>query len=79
MRQACQECSRRYDDEVCSTVCPHRGIGFCAVCDCAVCLCDPENCPDWERSSAGKLAPPDPNPPDWKFPDVRKVRWTPAP
>lgn len=72
MRQACQECSRRYDDATCSTVCPHRGIGFCAVCDCVVCLCEPDSCHDPERSSRGVLpAPPGPLFPDPPYPDRR--------
>ena len=29
--QACNQCRRRYNSEYHSTVCPHRGIGFCAV------------------------------------------------
>lgn len=50
MRQHCEKCGRSFDDEVCSWVCPHRGIGYCAVCDCTVCVCEPETCSDWERS-----------------------------
>lgn len=72
MRQACSECSRRYDDETCSTVCPHRGIGFCAVCDCVVCLCEPGSCPDPERSSMGvQPAPTGPMFPEPPYPDRR--------
>ncbi len=78
MRRACPDCSRRYDDETCSTVCPHRGIGFCAVCDGVVCLCEPDTCPDMERSSRGVLPQPEAEAPAWKFPDVRKVRRAPA-
>lgn len=49
----CDRCHRRYNDEHCSTQCPHRGIGYCAVCDCVVCVCDKEICGDWERSTNG--------------------------
>jgi hypothetical protein len=55
MRQTCSKCSRNYDDEFCSTSCPHRGIGFCAVCDCAVCVCTPETAGDPERSSVPNI------------------------
>ena len=49
----CAECNRRFDDEFCSTLCPHRGIGCCIVCDCTVCLCTPETAGrEWERSNA---------------------------
>jgi hypothetical protein len=41
-RQRCQRCGLLYNDEFCSTTCPHRGIGFCVVCDCALCVCDPQ-------------------------------------
>lgn len=51
MYQACDKCRRRYNDEYHSTACPHRGIGFCAVCDCVVCVCDPDTAGDWERSN----------------------------
>jgi hypothetical protein len=51
MRQYCASCFRSYDDEFCSTVCPHKGDGYCAVCDCVVCLCTTEQCSDWERSA----------------------------
>lgn len=50
MRQVCEKCERSYDDEFHSTVCPHRGIGFCAVCDCVLCVCTKRNSRDWERS-----------------------------
>jgi len=49
--QACDRCHRRYSDEIHSTLCPHRGIGFCAVCDCVICLCDRDTAGDWERSN----------------------------
>lgn len=52
MRQSCEICKRSYDDEHCSTVCPHKGIGYCAVCDCTMCNCNPASCSDWERASA---------------------------
>ncbi len=42
MRQFCEPCGCSYDDENCSTVCPHKGIGYCAVCDCVICVCTPE-------------------------------------
>jgi hypothetical protein len=56
MYQQCSTCSRRYNDEYHSTVCPHRGIGFCAVCDYVVCVCSPETAGDWERSSGNHLS-----------------------
>ena len=52
MRQFCDECKRSYDDEHCSTVCPHKGMGFCAVCDCVICVCSKDTVRDWERSNA---------------------------
>lgn len=52
MRQQCEKCGRSYNDEHHSTMCPHRGIGFCAVCDCVICLCRKESCRDYERSNA---------------------------
>lgn len=55
MRQLCEKCGRSYNDETCSTVCPHRGIGYCAVCDCVVCVCTPETAGDFERSSISSL------------------------
>jgi hypothetical protein len=51
MRQYCEDCKRSYNDEWHSTVCPHKGIGFCAVCDCAICVCSEGMAGDWERSS----------------------------
>ena len=57
MRQVCEECGRSYSDESCSTVCPHRGIGYCAVCDCAICVCREETAGrEWERSTAFLLS-----------------------
>ena len=56
MRQYCEKCGRSYNDEVHSTVCPHRGIGFCAVCDCTICICDSRASRDWERSAAAVSA-----------------------
>jgi hypothetical protein len=58
MRQHCETCGRRFDDEYHSTICPHRGIGFCAVCDCAVCNCVKKNNGDWERTSAAAMETP---------------------
>ena len=55
-----------------------RTYGFCAVCDGVVCLCEPDTCPDMERSSRGVLPKPEAEAPAWKFPDVRKVRRGPA-
>ena len=57
MRQYCEDCKRGYNDEVHSTVCPHKGIGFCAVCDCTICVCGKEWCSDWERSSNNREEP----------------------
>ncbi len=51
MRQHCEKCGRRYDDEFHLTSCPHKGLGYCAVCDCVICVCDPKYTRDWERSS----------------------------
>lgn len=51
MYLTCERCERGYNDEFCSTVCPHRGIGFCAVCDCILCVCEKEICSDCERSA----------------------------
>ncbi len=51
MRQHCDKCHRRYDDEFCSTCCPHKGIGFCVVCDCAICVCSQQHSSDWKRSA----------------------------
>ena len=51
MYHTCDNCGRTYNDEYCSMVCPHRGIGFCAICDCTVCICDPSIVRDWERSN----------------------------
>lgn len=49
----CGDCNRRFDDEFCSAICPHRGSGFCIVCDCVVCVCTRETAGrEWERSSA---------------------------
>lgn len=65
MRQWCEECQRQYNDEVCSTVCPHRGIGFCIVCNSTVCVCTEATSPDWERSSKNRTLPrSDPQPGD---------------
>lgn len=55
MRQSCEKCGRGYNDEIHSTVCPHRGIGFCAVCDCVMCVCAPGR-PNFDRSSNGAAA-----------------------
>lgn len=53
MRRHCENCGRSYDDCFCSTRCPHKGIGgYCAVCDCYVCICKKDTSPDWERSNA---------------------------
>jgi hypothetical protein len=61
MRQLCPKCERQYDDDFCSTACPHRGIGFCAVCDCTVCICTPETAgKNWERSAAFAAKEPKP-------------------
>ena len=49
--QHCDQCNRRYNDDHHSTICPHRGIGYCAVCDCVVCVCTYETAVDWERSN----------------------------
>lgn len=35
----CKECGDVFNDEFVSTVCPHRGIGYCRKCDCVVCVC----------------------------------------
>ncbi len=55
MRQYCEKCERQYDDEFHGTICPHRGIGFCAVCDCTVCVCTP-GIGDFERSTKAAKA-----------------------
>lgn len=39
MRRWCDNCKRSYDDERRSTICPHKGIGYCEKCDCVVCVC----------------------------------------
>jgi hypothetical protein len=52
MRRKCDQCGLRYNDEHCSTICPHKGIGYCAVCDSVICVCTPETAGDWERSQA---------------------------
>jgi hypothetical protein len=54
MRLLCERCGLSYNDEYCSTVCPHKGIGYCVVCDCTVCLCTKDTAGDWERSQANK-------------------------
>jgi hypothetical protein len=54
MYQHCEDCGRRYNDEHCSTVCPHKGIGYCAVCDCVICVCSKDTAGDWERSSSNR-------------------------
>jgi hypothetical protein len=41
MRRECERCNQRYDDENRSTICPHVGIGYCEICDCVLCVCDP--------------------------------------
>lgn len=51
MRRYCEKCGRGYNDEYHSTICPHKGIGFCAVCDCTLCCCNERTAGDWERSS----------------------------
>jgi len=51
MYQSCEKCHRRYEDEFHSTICPHKGVGYCAVCDCIICVCDEKYSRDWERSS----------------------------
>ena len=55
----CEECGRWYDDENCSTVHPHKGFGYCAVCDCVICVCTKETAGDWERSSNNREMPHD--------------------
>ena len=54
MKFQCEHCGRNYNDEFCSSICPHKGIGFCVVCDCTVCLCSEETSGDWERSTANR-------------------------
>lgn len=39
---SCATCSVRFNDEIHSTICPHKGIGFCRACDCVICVCDEE-------------------------------------
>jgi hypothetical protein len=56
MRQQCDKCGRGYNDDYHSTVCPHKGIGFCAVCDGTICVCTEDTAGDWERSSANMKA-----------------------
>lgn len=54
MRRYCEECKISYDDEFCSTSHPHKGFGFCIVCNCTICVCNKETARDWERSSNNK-------------------------
>lgn len=59
MRMFCDSCGCSYDDEHCSTVCPHKGIGYCAVCDCVICVCTPETTGRrWVRSANNQEAAP---------------------
>lgn len=51
MRHICRKCERSYSDIACSTICPHKGIGFCIVCDCVICVCTEDTAGDWERSA----------------------------
>lgn len=39
----CQVCHSFYDDEYRDSICPHRGIGYCEICDGAICF-SPERC-----------------------------------
>jgi hypothetical protein len=34
-------------------------MGFCPVCDCVICVCDPKYTRDWERSSNNNAPPTD--------------------
>jgi hypothetical protein len=52
MITVCADCNLHYNDVHCSTVCPHKGIGFCVVCDCVVCCCFPNT--DNNRSNSYK-------------------------
>jgi hypothetical protein len=54
MRDFCDKCNRRYNDDYHSRLCPHKGIGFCAVCDCVICVCTEDTSSDWERSAANR-------------------------
>ena len=38
----CEKCGDRLQDINVSTVCPHKGIGYCRACDCAICVCSPD-------------------------------------
>lgn len=38
----CEKCGDRFDDCNVSTVCPHKGIGYCRACDCIPCVCSPD-------------------------------------
>jgi hypothetical protein len=42
MRRICETCDESYNDEFHSTICPHKGIGFCRKCDCVICVCIPK-------------------------------------
>jgi hypothetical protein len=39
MIKYCNDCENFYDDEYRSTICPHKGMGYCEKCDCVVCVC----------------------------------------
>lgn len=41
MRIVCTKCYTSFDDDNRSTVCPHKGLGYCEICDCVICVCDP--------------------------------------
>jgi hypothetical protein len=41
MYQECEKCGTVYNDEFRDTICPHKGIGYCEICDCVICNCDP--------------------------------------
>jgi hypothetical protein len=36
---SCDKCGDVFNDEFVSTVCPHKGIGYCRRCDCIICVC----------------------------------------
>lgn len=38
----CEKCGNIFNDVTVSTCCPHRGIGYCRACDCAMCVCSPD-------------------------------------
>lgn len=41
MHTECNRCGELFNDEFHSTICPHKGIGFCRRCDCVICVCEP--------------------------------------